>query len=284
MFQTLYQPDNIGKLSTIEADRLSQFNGADGKPLWKNEQQKDALAAMLLQDPTLTPQRFIHDQNMAQLAIAAYSGDHPLPAGYVKVDPSTDPALKGKLSQADFDNNQTGFSASLFKDTKTGTYVLAFRGSDQNKDWTDANIPQGLGWDSVQYDQAIRLSTTLKGVLGDKLTDITGHSLGGGLAATAGMMTHTQTTTFDAAGVNPKTIARAHGTWDASMITNYHVEDDVLTNLEQDSDLPLPDPVGKEISIAAFDPNDRLINLSTSGVTPEQLHSQNYVPRGMLVG
>ncbi|MBV9559144.1 MAG: hypothetical protein JOY90_01580, partial [Bradyrhizobium sp.] len=122
MFQTLYQPDNIGKLSTIEADRLSQFNGADGKPLWKNEQQKDALAAMLLQDPTLTPQRFIHDQNMAQLAIAAYSGDHPLPAGYVKVDPSTDPALKGKLSQADFVNNQTGFSASLFKDTKTGTY------------------------------------------------------------------------------------------------------------------------------------------------------------------
>jgi hypothetical protein len=285
-FQTLYQPGNIGKLGAIEADRLSQFKGADGKPLWKSEQQKDALAAMLLQDPSLTPQKFIHDQNMAQLAIAAYSGDHPLPPGFVKVDPSTDPALKGKLSPADFTNNQTSFNASLFKDTKTGTYVLAFRGSDSNKDWTDANIPQGIGWDSPQYDQAIRLSTTLKGLLGNKLTDITGHSLGGGLAATAGMMTHTQTTTFDAAGVNPKTIARAHGTWDASMTTNYHVEGDVLTNLEQESDLPvdIPDPVGKEISIAAFDPNGQLLNFATAGVSPEQLHSQNYVSRGMLAG
>ena len=97
-----------------------------------------------------------------------------------------------------------GFSASLFQ-AADGTYYLAFRGSEfSGHDWW-ANLAQGLGFRTSQYEQAIRLARQVQKALpaGAKLV-LTGHSLGGGLASAAAFATGLDAITFNAPWLNPQ--------------------------------------------------------------------------------
>ncbi len=202
--------------------QLDQFKAAWGQ----NQDRRFAIASMLMQDPSLTPQRLAHDQDMAKLSDGAY-GRPTVPSYYKAVDfnqPNLDPRLRG-LSQADFEDTNSGFSATLYLDTRTNTYVLAYRGSNEwTKDYGQANVPQALGKGSIQYTEAMNLALNLQKRLGSSLTDITGHSLGGGLASAASIVTGIRTTTFDAAGVHPNTVAPYGKTLaNGNHVTNYRV-------------------------------------------------------------
>jgi len=92
-------------------------------------------------------------------------------------------------------------------DTGNGRYILSYRGTDfeSTDDWI-TNLQQFLGGQAPAYRQAMDVSADLgKSIIS---FDITGHSLGGGLAAAAMLNSDrspevTHAFTFNAAGLNP---------------------------------------------------------------------------------
>ncbi|HST44402.1 MAG TPA: hypothetical protein VLK29_04165, partial [Luteimonas sp.] len=88
---------------------------------------------------------------------------------------------------------------------------------------------------------------------------ITGHSLGGGLAATASLATGNAAVTFNASGVNDKTIERlgldpstARADAEGGQIRRYNISGDPLTGAQEDVpgiNRALPDAPGHEINL-----------------------------------
>jgi len=94
-----------------------------------------------------------------------------------------------------------GFAASLFQ-ARDGTFYLTFRGTDG---WDDmgSNTRQALGFSASQYQQAIDLARQVRRFLPPEARLIlTGHSLGGGLAAAASYGTGLNAITFNASSPN----------------------------------------------------------------------------------
>jgi hypothetical protein len=109
------------------------------------------------------------------------------------------------LSKNDFSDPNSGFKAKLYYDEDKHDYVLAFAGTDglDVDDWEN-NIEQARRGISKQYKQAMALAHKLNNILekqGKSLT-FTGHSLGGGLASAASMVTGKKAVTFNAAGLH----------------------------------------------------------------------------------
>jgi len=103
------------------------------------------------------------------------------------------------------DFESAGFKATLYKNSKTGEVVLAFKGTENLKDWQQ-NITQGLGKNSTHYEKAKMLAARLKLVY-QKL-EFTGHSLGGGMASAASIVSKQKATVFNAAAVHPNTVSK----------------------------------------------------------------------------
>ncbi len=153
-----------------------------------------------------------------------------------------------------------GFKAVLYQDfaaKEDNTYVLAFAGTDdsagemlhkQGYDWAE-NVWQGLGWDSFQHQYAMQAATAIQAAMerlvedGASLTT-TGHSLGGGLASAASVVTGAPGITFNAAGLHTNTLRQFIGDPIAletalqrynqanGLITAFHVDFDFLTTLQ----------------------------------------------------
>ena len=98
------------------------------------------------------PQR--DDKDLWKLAWHAYGPDNerygqppdfleqpPLPPGWSEVTPEEIRALG--LDPADFADGGSGFASALYR-REDGSYVLAYRGSDNGPDWPN-NFAQGLG-------------------------------------------------------------------------------------------------------------------------------------------
>ena len=211
-----------------------------------------------------------------------------------------------------FENRETGFAARLFHDTERDTYTLAFRGTDDIRDFISGNR-QAIDPDAPQYKQALDLVKDLRASLGEKLTDLTGHSLGAGLAAATSMLTGLPATTFNASGLNTGTVTGAGGTWSDEraqrLITNYRVNDEILTSLQERGSIgavplaisalaigpaglalqamaaALPDAVGRQVTVDAIDaagrPMSALERNNLFKMTPFDLHGMDYVLRGM---
>lgn len=161
------------------------------------------------------------------------------------------------IDPATLEDPETGFRAGIYSDGD-GRYVLAFAGSNDLQDWLN-NIRQGVGLDAEQYEQAGYLARKAERAFGDELV-ITGHSLGGGLAATASLATGNAAVTFNAAGVSDATIrdlgldpAAAKAQAESGQIRRYAVEGEILTT-EQETDLIvsaiLPDAIGHKIELS----------------------------------
>ncbi len=153
-------------------------------------------------------------------------------------------------------NDRSGFDASFYRGPD-GQVVLAFCGTDEGKDWPQ-NLGQGVGLQTRQYKNAIELTERALAVYGDNLL-LTGHSLGGGLAAAAGVINNTPAVTYNSAGVHSNTFERARLDPIAAkqyaaegLIRNYSVKNELLTHLQEDS-IPLkwalPDAIGHRIEL-----------------------------------
>jgi hypothetical protein len=159
-------------------------------------------------------------------------------------------------------NQSSGFMAVIYGDGQ-GRHVLAYSGTDEAKDWL-TNFGQGLGFDTSQYNQAMALARQAKVAFGQDMV-ITGHSLGGGLAAAAAVATDTPAVTFNASGVHDKTLERVGLDPDAvkreaeqgGMIRRYAVQNEILTELQENKPIIrhlMPDAIGHKIELPDPDP------------------------------
>lgn len=185
--------------------------------------------------------------------------DSQLPDGWTRMD---DDALRQVgIDPTLLHDAKSGFGANFYTDAH-GHVVLAFTGTDEGRDWRH-NLGQGLGLRDAQYDQAIELAGEARRAFGGDLV-LTGHSLGGGLAAAAAMVHEVPAVTYNAAGVHDRTLERLG--FDATvlkqeaaqgLIRSYSVESELLTHLQEDS-FPLkyvmPDAPGHRIELPDPDP------------------------------
>lgn len=151
-----------------------------------------------------------------------------LPPGVRRVE---DPAELAKLGLKESDlnkNGSSGYFAAAYHDSSTNTYIVANRGTEQaGNDWAN-NFAQGLGVYAPQYQQAVTVADKInqardQGSFSGNIA-FTGHSLGGGLAATQSLRTGLPATTFDAAGVSADTV-KVYGRYNDSQITGYSNSD-----------------------------------------------------------
>lgn len=174
---------------------------------------------------------------------------------------SADELRRDGIDPASLRDTSSGFYAVIYGDGD-GHKVLAYSGTDETKDWV-TNFGQGLGFETAQYNEAIALARQAKVAYGENVI-ITGHSLGGGLAATAAIAADIPAVTFNASGVHDRTLERIGLDADAvkteaekGLIRRYAVDNEILTGLQERTPVMrhlMPDAVGHKIELPDPEP------------------------------
>ncbi len=162
----------------------------------------------------------------------------PEPVGWHMLN-AQELARKG-ITPAMLNNPESGFKAALYQSSfeRPPKLVIAYAGTENAADW-GTNFKQGVGIETKQYNSAMNLAQTVLKTSKLSEIDITGHSLGGGLASAGAAVTGAKGYTFNAAGLHPATVARApYNVTSANLaklgprIDAYHSTADPLTNLQ----------------------------------------------------
>jgi hypothetical protein len=96
------------------------------------------------------------------------------------------------------------------------------------------------------------------------------------------MVTEKPAITFNAAGLNPRTVQGHKGTWNESFVTNYRVEGGPLTADQESHLTPMRPAAGpRQVTIKPFDGHGHIIYKRQK--SEESLHDIYSVFRGMLV-
>jgi hypothetical protein len=195
---------------------------------------------------------------------AAKSSGHP-PPGWIRASEHPE-KLRDYAPQLGMSDKQlsellhpdaSGFRAEIYlPDSKVlgpgYKPVLAFKGSSGEvmtshglrdttaEDFVANNFPQAAGLQTDYYDRAMGLAVQLKQKGMD--FELTGHSLAGGMASAASVVTGMPATTYNAAGLHPETaqrFAQQHPDvqlYDVShRVTAYQVQGELLSNGVQDN-------------------------------------------------
>jgi putative lipase involved disintegration of autophagic bodies len=95
--------------------------------------------------------------------------------GWIQVD------TKGKpTSSSSVEINESGLAYDIFENQNSNEVIFAFRGTDDKKDFTKANLT--ISSHNLQYKQATERFKAYLDTHKDKNITLTGHSLGGALA------------------------------------------------------------------------------------------------------
>jgi hypothetical protein len=224
---TIQQRNELLANAYAEADRT----GDDSL-----RQQADALA------------KLYHDQGMSALANDVYhhtaTACSTPPVGWTRA--SEDPAILAQygLTQADLAPEGSKFRAELYIPDPAvlgadARPVLSYKGTDVTSpvDWAN-NFTQGVGQPTDFYNRAMDLAMEVNKAT-DGQFEITGHSLGGGMATAASAVTGADATTFNSSGLHDSTAREYLAQHNrepidvADRITAYHVDGDVLTGIQQ---------------------------------------------------
>ena len=178
--------------------------------------------------------------------------------GYTRMDPTAiDNLFQACGASNEFNSESPNFHAALYKSNdKPTVYTLAFRGTDPfNPADLATNVQQARGLDTPAYNSAITLASALKNII--KLEDpnasleVTGHSLGGGLAEAASSATGAKGTTYNAAGLSQYYIDKGQYSNDLKQnLVNYHVDGEILTTA-QDLVPGIPTSSGQQVALPA---------------------------------
>jgi|GEM_PF-2287496 len=147
----------------------------------------------------------------AKLSHHVYSSDKippvPEPEGWHMLDP-TELAQAGASPEMLLDN-VSGFKAALYQSSfeQPPKLVIAYAGTEDGPDIM-ADLRQGIGMKEKQYNEAMKLADAVTKQVRKSSVETTGHSLGGGLASAASVVTGTKSYTFNAAGLHARTVKR----------------------------------------------------------------------------
>lgn len=175
--------------------------------------------------------------DLTAMAADVYNDTPAPPAGY-RVASSDDLAQIG-LRGEDLSSPQSSFRARVYVAEGDGgpNYVVSFRGTTDGSDWK-ANGRQGVGLPSDQYSRALLLAKAI-GRHPEAQVTITGHSLGGGLASAAALVSGRDAQTFNAAGLSDATIRQAQsirGDTPAPKIAAFYVRGEILSAIQDGGD------------------------------------------------
>lgn len=176
----------------------------------------------------------------ARLAENVYKHDEPAPEGWRNI--SDDPKELKKLGLTTEDLSAPGSEyraqvyapdSSVFGDDQKTT--VAFQGTrvSELEDWKN-NVAQGRDKESLYYRKSVTVGRLI--AANDVDVEITGHSLGGGMASAASRASGKPATTFNAAGLHENTVARYGGTVHEPATENiqaYRVNGEVLTGVQE---------------------------------------------------
>ncbi len=239
-----------------------------GSPLAAKAARRKARKALIENAPVDDPARRAAakrlEQDMdaveqAKLSHHVYEEDGNPPLGHSVV---SDADLEDMGIDPGALRSPEGFKAQIYKtDEKVfgeEKYVLVFKGTEfTNPDDWKQNVRQGAGKDSSYYRSATDLSKQMK--QSGKPFAVSGHSLGGGMAAAAAQVSGVRATTFNAAGLHDRTVPRyAADSGPVPLgppaINAYHVEGEVLTRAQSHPLSPMPTAPGKPVPVAPHDP------------------------------
>jgi hypothetical protein len=141
-----------------------------------------------------------------------------------------------ELYQQSSPNDQAnlGFEYRAFKN-KSGTVILSFGGTNEPKDFA-VDGRNAWGYYTEQYNLAITVARNMKEKVakdGGKLF-LTGHSLGAGLAETAGIVNKIPAVTFNAAAPHEAVLKKYGATRDAEIARtsfySFRIQGEILSN------------------------------------------------------
>ena len=166
----------------------------------------------------------------------------PAPTGWHMLS-EKELARKG-ITKAMLNDPASGFKAALYESSfeRPPKTVIAYAGTENAADW-GTNFKQGVGVETKQYNSAMKLAKAVVKTNDVSKIDITGHSLGGGLASAGAAVTGAKGYTFNAAGLHLATVGRAPYSISTKvmaerggLIDAYHSTADPLTNLQSGLD------------------------------------------------
>ncbi len=248
-------------------------------PLGRNSDLviKDTVNYIVADEKSFYYQLLAHEELRAALASDAVYGPTDMQKYCMQL--ITD---EGQLTTLGFTQEQTqlllhgdsssGFYAGIYHDYISGKNILVFRGTEPLTvpDWEN-NFQQSVGQQAAQYAHAMDLAKALADFTKSSLSStctatmpsgwlVAGHSLGGGLASAASLISNVRADTFNAAGLNLKTITDFDPTlnslqyndnlfknWAESLITAYVVDWDLLDFLQKK--WRAPTAVGKRVTL-----------------------------------
>ena len=190
----------------------------------------------------------VENARVAKAVYLKYDPDAPAdlkvpPPGFL--DPSDDELASLGLNKDDLAPKGTDFRAAVYKkdpivwgDNPQPPYDVVFRGSTlAPEDWQN-NFAQNANNESSYYKNATSIGNSIANADAVDQVQLVGHSLGGGLASAAQGGSGAIATTFNAAGLNPKTVARYstiddRKAADPDKILAYHVDGEVVTKTQE---------------------------------------------------
>jgi hypothetical protein len=175
------------------------------------------------------------DADLARIASHVY-GDHPTVLDSGDFRPLAPNEIEALALPSSGFRQRNGLDAWLYTD-RDSNRVLAFAGTSSLLDIV-ADVRQALGAVPEQYQAAAALAQLVHAACPDVV--MTGHSLGGGLASLAALLTGNPAITFNAVGLNDATVrefaidpSEARSRAAAGLVRAYRVASDALTSVQE---------------------------------------------------
>lgn len=166
------------------------------------------------------------------------------PVGWLRGSEHPELLSQVGLTREDLAPKESEFRAEVyFPDPRMGNTdtkpVISYKGTTPNsaEDWI-SNFTQGTGSPTAYYDRAMSVAMKVESKT-DGNFEVTGHSLGGGMASAASAVTGAKTTTFNAAGLHPDTAKTYLAQFNRRPVNTdnnvkaYQVDGDILTSVQE---------------------------------------------------